>query len=104
MNTIRKFNNINRLMKSKSFSTIGNNTSTNTNTTTNTTNILNNTIEKDIGDIKDLSIHGLGIDSLKLAFNNFKQYILKNENAKLALGRWSVDKVSADWEKKARYY
>jgi hypothetical protein len=102
MNTIRKFQqplvNINRLMKSKSFSTIGNNN------TTNTTTILNNTIEKDIGDIKDLSIHGLGIDSLKLAFNNFKQYILKNENVKLALGRWSVDKVSAEWEKKARYY
>ena len=55
-------------------------------------------------DAKDMSIHGLCLASIKEAFNNFSNYIIKNESVKLALGRWHVEKVSADWEKKSRYY
>ena len=55
-------------------------------------------------DAKDMSIHGICFASIKEAFNNFSNYIIKNESVKLALGRWHVEKVSADWEKKSRYY
>ena len=92
MNSIRKFQpiinvNINKFMKcTKSFSTI------------------DSKDVKVVGEVKDMSIHGLCLDSLKISFNNFKNYILKNNTVKLPLGRWNVEKVSADWEKKSRYY
>ena len=69
--------------------------------------LLSSTVEKqqqEVADVKDMSIHGVCMSSIKEAFNNFTKYIMKNESVKLALGRWHVEQVSKDWEKKTRYY
>ena len=63
-----------------------------------------NVEQQKVVEVKDMSIHGLCINSIKEAAKNFTQYIMKSPTAKLALGRWHVEQVSKVWEKKSRYY
>ena len=64
----------------------------------------NKKVKENVVQVKDMSIHGICLASMKEAFTNFRSYITKSDSVKLALGRWHVEKVSKHWEKKRRYY